>query len=509
MEIAISIATTIGSWLLGFFVFFRDKKSATNVYFALMMVLVGCYSIFNYLSLHSITNEVAFFWAKFILYASIFIGPLLYFFVSTFPGTKFFFSKKIQIPIIIWLSINIVLVALNLVFKSVTLDNGSLEINYGPLLPSFGFLQVATILMASIVLIKRYIKAKGILKIQLKFITFGIVISFILALLVTLILPLLGVTYLIALSPFFFLTAGIAVAYSIVRHHLFNIKVIATEALVIVIWIILFSKVFVSNSAPERIVDVLTLSITILFGILLIRSVIKEVRLAEQQYEMVATVSHQLRTPLTPVLGYAAMMDQGDFDGNPKELKDAEHNLFIATQRLRNIINDFLQIFELEGEHKIDVEKTTLKQLVADAIAGVEENYKQKNLYLKLENPNNVDATVSGDVKLLVQAVNNLLDNAQRYTQEGGTTVTVGMERGRAIIKVHDTGIGLDDKDKDRLFSKFYRSDAAKEVRPDGSGLGLPIVKNVVEAHGGRVRAESEGRGKGTTFIIELPIKGK
>lgn len=297
------------------------------------------------------------------------------------------------------------------------------------------------------------------------------------------------------------------ISYLIVKFHTFNIKIIATQALVIIIWIILFSKIFVSNSTPERVVDIFTLIITIPFGILLVRSVIKEVRLAEQQYEMVATVSHQLRTPLTPVLGYAAMMDQGDFDGHPEELKDAQHRLLISTQRLRNIINDFLQMFELEGEHKMDSVKTPLQDIVNEAMAGVKENYEQKKLYLKLENPSNVNPILVGETKLLVQAINNLLDNAQRYTIEGGSTVQLSVEKNRAIIKVTDTGIGLDENDKQRLFTKFYRSDAAKEVRPDGSGLGLPIVKTVIEAHGGKVHAESEGRGKGTTFIIELPLK--
>lgn len=296
-------------------------------------------------------------------------------------------------------------------------------------------------------------------------------------------------------------------AYSIVKYRTFNIKIFGTQALVIVIWIILFSKLFTPLPITEKFIDILVFFITVPFGVLLIRSVIKEVKLAEQQYEMVATVSHQLRTPLTPVLGYAAMMDQGDFDGHPEELKDAQHRLLISTQRLRNIINDFLQMFELEGEHKMDSVKTPLQDIVNEAMAGVKENYEQKKLYLKLENPLNVNPILVGETKLLVQAINNLLDNAQRYTIEGGSTVQLSVEKNRAIIKVTDTGIGLDENDKQRLFTKFYRSDAAKEVRPDGSGLGLPIVKTVVEAHGGKVHAESEGRGKGTTFIIELPLK--
>lgn len=508
MELAISISTGIGSLLLGVFVFYNNKKSATNVYFAGLMFLTSCYTVFNYMALHSETSGEAFFWAKLILFSSIFTGPLFYFFVRTFPNSNFIFNKRIQLILVLWIILNLIFAAFNLIFSSVIFDSGDLSIQYGPLISSFGLLQVSSVIAASVALIRRYIKSEGILRIQLKFITFGIVISFGLMLLSTLVLPIIfNITDFIVVSPFFLLMAGIAVAYSIIRHHLFNIKIIATEALVIVIWIILFSKIFVSNSTPERVVDIITLAITIPFGILLTRSVIKEVKLAEQQYEMVATVSHQLRTPLTPVLGYAAMMDQGDFDGHPEELKDAQHRLLLSTQRLRNIINDFLQMFELEGDHKMDLTKTPLQDIVNEAMAGVKDNYEQKKLYLKLENPGNVNPTLVGETKLLVQAINNLLDNAQRYTTEGGTTVQLSVEKGHAIIKVSDTGIGLDENDKQRLFTKFYRSDAAKEVRPDGSGLGLPIVRTVVEAHGGKVHAESEGRGKGTTFIIELPLK--
>lgn len=510
IEILLGILTFTASTGLGLFILFKEPKSSTNRLFALLALIINIYIIVNYISLHPplATPESQLFWVRLVMFTTSFIGPVLVLLVHTFPEKKIHMKGKFLIALGILMTSSAVASLLPLVFSSITYPAGEPVPVPGPGIIIFLLDFVGLFILSFGILIYRYRKASADIKPQFRDLLFGIISSFSLMALCTVIFVVaLKSSATVFLGPIFPVILMAAIGYAIVKHKLFNAKVIATQALVIMIWIVLFSKVLTPATLAVKLADIFVFAATLPFGFLLIRSVIKEVKLAEQQYEMVATVSHQLRTPLTPVLGYAAMMDQGDFDGHPEELKDAQHRLLLSTQRLRNIINDFLQMFELEGDHKMDLTKTPLQDIVNEAMAGVKENYEQKSLYLKLENPGNVNPTLVGETKLLVQAINNLLDNAQRYTTEGGTTVQLSVEKGHAIIRVSDTGIGLDENDKQRLFTKFYRSDAAKEVRPDGSGLGLPIVRTVVEAHGGKVHAESEGRGKGTTFIIELPLK--
>jgi two-component system phosphate regulon sensor histidine kinase PhoR len=113
---------------------------------------------------------------------------------------------------------------------------------------------------------------------------------------------------------------------------------------------------------------------------------------------------------------------------------------------------------------------------------------------------------VPGDVRLLQEAVQNLLDNAVRYTPPGGRIrVHAEAVRGEVLLSVSDTGVGIPRADQQRVFERFYRADAARSRESGGTGLGLAIAKHLVEAHGGRIRVESE-LGRGSTFTVSLPL---
>lgn len=230
MELTISLIAIFVSFILALFVYQKNSKSASHVYLSALIFLNGLYSVFNYLAVNASSNSEAFFWAKLILYISILVGPLFYSFVKTFPDAKFIFNKKIQIFILSWIVINFILATLGLIFSNVTIENHQLDIRPGSAVFSFGLLQLLTAVAASWSLAKKYMQSSGLLKLQLRYITFGIVISFALTLISTLLLPLFFKnTLLIPISPVFLLIAAISVSYSVIRHRLLDINLIVAR----------------------------------------------------------------------------------------------------------------------------------------------------------------------------------------------------------------------------------------------------------------------------------------
>jgi signal transduction histidine kinase len=232
VELILSLTTFIISLALALFVYYKNSKSGTQVYLSALILCIGLYPLFNYLSLHSTTDASSFFWAKFILFVAIPVGPLFYFSVSVFPSPKFIFSKKTQVFFIMWAVLNYFLAAYGLIFQSVHITGiEQVTIQPGPAVASFGLMQITGILAGSLILIKKYRNSTGLLRLQLRYITFGIIISFGLNLLATVIFPLgLNISLLIPISPFFLLIAVVSITYSVVRHRLLDIRFIVARS---------------------------------------------------------------------------------------------------------------------------------------------------------------------------------------------------------------------------------------------------------------------------------------
>jgi len=133
-------------------------------------------------------------------------------------------------------------------------------------------------------------------------------------------------------------------------------------------------------------------------------------------------------------------------------------------------------------------------------------NYDKKGLKLIFEKPSSPLPKMECDAEYLRQVFMNIIDNAEKYTREGGTTVCIAKKSNNIEVTFTDTGIGIDPEEKSKLFGKFVRGRRSQSIHTDGSGLGLFIIKKIVEEHHGKVSLESEGVGKGTTFRVTLPI---
>lgn len=229
--------------------------------------------------------------------------------------------------------------------------------------------------------------------------------------------------------------------------------------------------------------------------------------LLQMKSEFLSIASHQLRTPLTAIRGLLSMQAEGDFDRlPPEEVKRQQQNMLASANRLANIVNDLLDAMELEGGLTMTFEPTDLKEMIEDICQELKPNYDRKGLSLTVKGAEPALRLVPVEKKMLREAIENLIDNAEKYTNDGGTTVTLSARDGRAVIEVRDTGIGIPKSDFQRLFKKFSRGEKSSYQHTDGSGLGLFIARNVLSGHHGTIDIASDGEGKGTTVTVTLPL---
>ena len=225
--------------------------------------------------------------------------------------------------------------------------------------------------------------------------------------------------------------------------------------------------------------------------------------LDEMKSEFVATVSHDLRAPLTFMRGYTTMLPMvGDLSEKQHEYVE---KILQGISQMSELIDNLLDLGRIEAGIGMERNTCHLGAILVEAVDSMRVRAATKGLTLRMETGGGI-AVVSGDAALLRQAITNLVDNAIKYTPSGGT-VTVGLtvRGGQAIINVTDNGIGIAPDDQVRLFEKFYRVKRRDTIGIQGTGLGLAIVKSIVERHGGRVWVDS-ALGQGSTFYISLPL---
>lgn len=223
-------------------------------------------------------------------------------------------------------------------------------------------------------------------------------------------------------------------------------------------------------------------------------------KLDETKDEFISMASHQLRTPLTSVKGYLSMVLEGDVGELNAQQKDLLKQSYLSSQRMVNLIADLLNLSRLNtGKFVIDSHPTDLRMIVDQEIVQLAESAKAKNIQLVWDMPPTLGLTLLDEGKMH-QVIMNFIDNAIYYTPEGGTVVVTLVETAKDFeFRVRDSGIGVPRAQQYRLFTKFYRADNARRVRPDGTGLGLYMAKKIILAQGGSIIFESE-EGQGSTF---------
>ncbi len=224
--------------------------------------------------------------------------------------------------------------------------------------------------------------------------------------------------------------------------------------------------------------------------------------LKEKREEFTSNVTHELKTPLTIISGFAELLKSG----NVEEEKTKEFGGIIYKQstNLQRLIDDLLKISKLEANDAVIIEELSLDELGDEVCDDLSIEIKNKNLNL-VKDFDRVKAKVNGE--MIKEAMMNLLTNAIKYNRDGGEIkFKIAKEDGFALVQISDNGIGIEEELLDRIFERFYVVDHSRSKKISSTGLGLSIVKHIVEAHGGRIEVTSE-IGKGSTFTIYLPIE--
>jgi signal transduction histidine kinase len=222
--------------------------------------------------------------------------------------------------------------------------------------------------------------------------------------------------------------------------------------------------------------------------------------------EFVTIVSHQLRTPITPIKGFLDLV----LGGHAGPLNDTQRSYLATVQanvdRLTTLVNQLLDLARIEaGKVKANFQPTSMQRAMCEAMATLRQAYDGRGLELRQSIPGDLPE-VRADYGLLIQILTNLLSNALKYTLEGSVTVTASVVEGFAQVDIADTGIGMSEQDRAQLFTQFFRSETVEEyAMTEGAGLGLSITRLLVEMHGGRIWVESV-EGQGSTFSFTVPL---
>lgn len=317
------------------------------------------------------------------------------------------------------------------------------------------------------------------------------------------------------LGMFFFI---LLLGYVIVRFQAFNVKLLAAQALVAATILLIASQYFFSTNSVSIALVTATLLISMVFGFLLVRSVEREVAQREriealakeleksnkQQIILIHFITHQIKGFLTKSRNIFAMALDGDFGSVPETLKPMMEEGFKSDTKGVNTIQDILTAANIKSG-KVTYEHTAidLKAVVEEVSKDLKLAAEAKGLAFTLD----LDPlTIQGDKLQLTNAFKNLIDNSIKYTLTGSVNVSLKPADKNVRFMIQDTGVGISKEDMHKLFTEGGHGANSQKVNVESTGFGLYIVKNIIEAHHGRVWAESEGEGKGSRFIVELPL---
>jgi signal transduction histidine kinase len=221
--------------------------------------------------------------------------------------------------------------------------------------------------------------------------------------------------------------------------------------------------------------------------------------------DFVATVSHDLRSPLTLIRGYTTMLEMvGELN---EQQAGYVQKILGSVESMSQLVNNLLDLGRIEAGLALDLKLIPVRELLERVVSGLQLLAAQRRLQLNLEIPDQPIPLLEADQDLLQQALHNLIANAIKFTETGGRVqVGVKITPQQIVFEVSDTGIGIAHVDQPHVFEKFYQIARSGKKQERGSGLGLAIVKSIAERHGGEVKVTSQ-LGKGSTFYLSLPIR--
>ncbi|MBI5401000.1 MAG: hypothetical protein HZB12_02720 [Candidatus Yonathbacteria bacterium] len=507
-----ALVNALASLSAGVFVLLKKRGDPVYITFALFSLSVFLWSLGYLFWQQATTPETALRGVHFFMASAIFISTTFLHFAWTFIGDD---GRHRRVIVASYIIFGLFFLA-NLTPWFVSGVTERMSFPFwpvpGPLFHPFFVLWSLQIIFVLVVLYRAHKKALGEAQMQLKYIFWGTALGF-----------LGGSTnyflwYGIPIPPVGNILVAsyvVAVAIAILRYHLFDINVIAAEFFTVAIGLFVLFKAFIADPI-ERPSEIVLFVFVSLFGYFLIRSVLKEVEQTEQakklldmRSEFLTIASHQLKTPVTLIMGILSMMREGSLDkATDEERKNFIDGAYEKAVKLSDIIRDILFASDFDTK-EFTIPEKNLVPVDANAFifklhADFKERAEKKGLILSYENRAQGSCSVLTDPRYLLQAMTNIVDNSIKYTLKGSVSLILENNDDSVTIIVRDTGVGVPLADQTRIFGKFNRASNAVDMYTDGSGLGLYIAKEIIDAHeDGKIVMNSK-EGEGTEFVVTL-----
>jgi signal transduction histidine kinase len=530
LSVAVVVAATM---VLGFSVYFNNPKSITNKTFLWFALITAVWGVVNY-SAYQTSNPVYVLWLlRFIMFFAVWQAFAFFQFSFIFPKLEEKFSRAYMIFLIPLVALTSFVTLTPLLFSEIVelTEIGRVsDPDRGPGLFLFGVVTVGLVMAGIVMLIKQVVATKELeVKRSSKLLLLGALMMFILIIIFNFLIPIFTSNRnFIPLGALFVFPFVAFTSYAILKHKLFNIKVAATASLTFVLSIVTFLEIIFARDLSQVIFRSSVFILVLVFGIMLIRTVLKEVRLREEveilagtlqkantrlreldklKSEFVSFATHQIRAPVTAIKGYASMILEGSFGPIAGKLKDAVDKIFQSSESMVLVIEDYLNISKIElGRMQYAMSDFDFKKLVEDIAVELTPTIKKAGLDVSVHKELGKNYRIKGDSGKLRQVITNLIDNSIKYTPKGSIRIELSKNdiSRKILFAVSDTGVGFSKETLPHLFEKFKRAKNANNVNIHGTGLGLFIAKQIIEAHKGRIWAQSQGEGKGATFFVEV-----
>jgi signal transduction histidine kinase len=527
LELVILSIAVIANTLLAYLVLRSNFRSATNIIFAFLSLFTILWLVSSYFfRLQELPSPTLWFGRLSIFFAAP-MSLLFFLLTHTFPGAKLRLNRQWFVLMLVLTAVMMILNISPFAFTSAEIVDGSVSLSSGLGLIPFAVLSTFYSVLALYILFKKYKSFHNVEKKQVRLVLIGM--SLMLALVtITILFPIIFThsVFFVNFIPIYTLIFLSLTAYAIVKHHLFDLKVIATEALTVIVWILLFSKTLVSESLTGRIVDILILIATISFGILLIKSVRNEVLQRERlqiltkelqavnerlkdldqlRAEFLSFAAHQVKGPMNNVKGFASLIADGTYGAVSPEAQDKANKIAQNAERTISLVNNLLDLRKIEvGEFtkEFNFEEVNFTVFVRDIVEDYQITAQTKGLSIEFKSWSDT-VMVRIDAEKIHQVIQNVIDNAIKYTEKGYVHVELRDEGESVLVEIADTGFGMSPDMIGKLFQRFSRDEKTKkEIR--GTGLGLYLAKVITDAHQGSIWAESDGEGHGSRFYVRL-----
>ncbi len=516
--LSVGAAVTI-SGIFGFVVFLNNRRSVTNRTFLFFSLSFSVYSIFNYVSYQVESPRAALWLIRLVIFSAVWYSFSLFQLFYVFPNVRVRFSRaytRILVPFTAFVSL---LTLTPLVFQDLmeAPQVGQVaKVIPGPLVFLFGLLASFFVFGGLYLLGKKFLTSRGEEHVAFRFLLTGFLLSFPLYLVFNFILPVgFGNVSLIPLASILIFPFILYTTYAIVRHHILPIRVIAAEILTALVLLFSFVEIAFSTEIQERIFRAVIFVLLFIFGILLIRSVRKEVeqreelqRLAKKLSDFISFATHELRGPISAFKGAVSMILDGDFGKVPREVKGMLTKIYLEAEEMGQTVETFLNMNKIEiGKFNLMAEEHDFLAIIESAVEQAKYHAREKGVDLKFVKPKGEFPPVYCDRFKIKHVVSNLLSNAIKYNEEKGKVrVSVSQEGKSILVQVSDTGIGIPPDVLPKLFQQYQRGASEARRFAEGSGIGLWLTKKIIDLHGGRIWVESDGKGKGSTFSFTIPI---